>query len=101
MANVYSWIAATDMKRAFLLSAVFACALAASPARATFIIGDVADTKIFFNSGNGVNAFTGNVDKNNTGPLVNFTSVGTVDSANGFANIKPDTGLFTRLTIVP
>lgn len=76
-------------------------------AHATFIKADVADTKIFFNNnevdGAGFSTFTGNVETNNTGPLVNFTSQSTTDPANGFSNIKPDTieGLFTNLVIVP
>src|SRR4051812_26355486 len=79
----------------------------ASPAYATFIKADVADTKIFFN--NDIDAsghnFTGNVATNNTGPLINFAGFDQVDPANGFANIKPDTiegnGPFIRLTITP
>src|SRR4051812_14735690 len=86
---------------------VLALALPAAPARATFIVGDVADTKIFFNSGKDVTSFTGNVAKNNTGDLVNFSSTGAVDAANGFANIKPTNasqggnGDFTQLIITP
>jgi hypothetical protein len=94
--------------RNLLLATVF-CAGAglAAPAHATFIKADVADTKIFFNSAKDVNAFTGNVATNNTGDLVNFSSVGFVDTANGFSNIKPtDTitggnGDFVRLVINP
>jgi len=80
--------------------------LSATPAFATFIKGDVADTKIFFNSADNAHVFTGNVDKNNTGPLVNFQAgVAAVDVANGFANIKDsapsDAALFNRLVIIP
>jgi len=77
-----------------------------APAHATFIKADVADTKIFFNSAQDTHAFTGNVDQNNTGPLVNFLAgVGTVDVGNGFANIKDaivaDGLNFTSLRITP
>src|SRR4051794_26643267 len=88
------------MRLAFLLSTALVALFAAAPASAHFILGDVADTKIFDNPGSG-NAFTGNVDKNNTGPLVNFTANNPVDASNGFATIKPSSGLLTSLTIVP
>jgi hypothetical protein len=88
---------------------LFATALSVLPlaAHATFIVGDVADTKIFFNSDKDVTAFTGNVATNNTGPLVNFTSTGAVDPKNGFANVTPTitstggNGDFTKLVITP
>jgi len=95
------------MKHLAILYATTALFALASPASATFIQADVADTKIFFNNnevdGAGFSTFTGNVAQNNTGPLVNFTSHSTTDPANGFSNIKPDTvtGLFTNLLIVP
>jgi hypothetical protein len=89
-----------------LLATALATGLTATAAHATFIKADVADTKIFFNSAKDTHAFTGNVDKNNTGPLVNFLAgVGTVDVGNGFANIKDaitsDNADFTRLVITP
>src|SRR3954447_10991801 len=94
--------------RNLLLATVF-CAVAglATTAHATFIKADVADTKIFFN--NDIDAsghnFTGNVDQNNTGPLVNFVGFDAVDPKNGFATIKPDTiegnGPFISLRITP
>jgi hypothetical protein len=90
-----------------LLATVLATGLAATAAHANFILGDVADTKIFFN--NDIDAsghnFTGNVATNNTGPLINFTGQDRVDPKNGFATIKPDTitgnGPFVSLLIVP
>jgi hypothetical protein len=88
------------MRRTLLFSTALVTMLAAAPAFAHFIVGDVADTKIFDNPGSG-NAFTGNVDKNNTGPLVNFTANDPVDASNGFATIKPSSGLLTSLTVVP
>jgi hypothetical protein len=88
-----------------LLATVLATGLAATSAHATFIKDDVADTKIFFNSATNAHFFTGNVAQNNTGPLVNFTAMDSVNSANGFANIKPDevdgAGPFVSLRIVP
>lgn len=89
------------MKRLLLVGSMLAAC--ASPALANFIVGDVADTKIFFNSGKAVITFTGNVDTNNTGPLVNFTADQPVDVSNGFATIKPDdiTGTFSQLNIIP
>jgi hypothetical protein len=90
-----------------LLATALATGLATTAAHATFVKADVADTKIFFNNnevdGAGFSTFTGNVQTNNTGPLVNFTSHSTTNPANGFSNIKPDTveGLFTNLLIVP
>jgi hypothetical protein len=88
-----------------LLATVLATGLAATSAHATFIKADVADTKIFFNSATNAHFFTGNVEQNNTGPLVNFTAMDSVNSANGFANIKPDevdgAGPFVSLRIVP
>jgi hypothetical protein len=94
------------MKSKLLLATALSM-LGMASAHATFVKNDTADTKIFFNSAKDVNSFTGNVETNNTGDLVNFSSVGTVDVANGFSNIKPtDTitggnGDFTRLTISP
>jgi hypothetical protein len=95
------------MKSKLLLGTALSLLVSIGSAHATFIVGDFADTKIFFNSAKDVNAFTGNVEVNNTGPLVNFNSIGTVDVANGFSNIKPtDTitggnGDFVKLTITP
>jgi hypothetical protein len=89
------------MRTALLAATMLAC-LAAS-AHANFIVGDVADTKIFFNSAKDATVFTGNVDQNNTGPLVNFTADAPVDVSNGFSTIKPDdiTGTFSQLVIIP
>jgi hypothetical protein len=96
------------MFRSALLGGALLAVLAAVPAaHATFIKADVADTKIFFNNdadATGHN-FTGNVDVNNTGPLVNFNAFDAVDPKNGFSTIKPlsieGNGDFVRLTIVP
>src|SRR4051794_32338043 len=93
--------------RNLLLATAFCAGAALAPAHATFIRGDVATTKIFFN--NDIDAtghnFTGNVETNNTGPLINFTGHDQVDPKNGFATIKPDTitgnGPFISLLIVP
>jgi hypothetical protein len=95
------------MKAKLLVGTVLAGLLSIGTASATFIISDTADTKIFFNSAKDVTSFTGNVAVNNTGDLVNFGSVGTVDTGNGFSNIKPtDTitggnGDFIKLVISP
>jgi hypothetical protein len=95
----------TITMRALLLAS--AAVLLPFAAHATFIVGDVADTKIFFNKADDASAFTGNVAKNNTGDLVNFGAVGLVDASNGFANINPSitstggNGDFTKLTITP
>lgn len=89
-----------------LLATVLATGLAATAAHATFVQADVADTKIFFNNDatNG-HDFTGNVEVNNTGPLVNFHGEDAVDPKNGFATIKPlemdGNGNFVSLRIVP
>lgn len=95
------------MKSKLLLGTALALVIGAGSAQATFVVGDFADTKIFFNRASDANSFTGNVAVNNTGDLVNFASIGTVDVGNGFSNIKPfDTiqggnGDFVKLTIVP
>jgi hypothetical protein len=95
------------MKSKLLLGTALSLMFSIGAAHATFVKNDTADTKIFFNSAKDVNSFTGNVATNNTGDLVNFSSVGTVDVANGFSNIKPaDTiqggnGDFVRLVINP
>jgi hypothetical protein len=92
--------------RKLLLATALATSMAATAAHATFIKGDVTDTKIFFNNDatNG-HDFTGNVDVNNTGPLVNFRGEDAVQPSNGFATIKPDmligNGPFISLRIVP
>lgn len=92
--------------RKLLLTTALATGLAASAAHATFIKADVADTKIFFNNDatNG-HDFTGNVETNNTGPLVNFRGEDAVDPKNGFATIKPlemdGNGNFVSLKITP
>jgi hypothetical protein len=89
-----------------LLATVLATGLAVTSAHATFVQADVADTKIFFNNDatNG-HDFTGNVEVNNTGPLVNFHGEDAVDPKNGFATIKPlemdGNGNFVSLRIVP
>src|SRR3954454_20292963 len=70
-----------------------------TPAAANFILGDVTNTKIYFNPGSG-NTFTGNVDTNNTGPLVNFTADNPVNADNGFGTIKPvKDGIFMWRTV--
>lgn len=95
------------MKSKLLLGTALALLMGIGSASATFIKADLADTKIFFNNAKDVNNFTGNVETNNTGDLVNFGAIGTVDVAGGFSNIKPtDTitggnGDFTTLTITP
>ncbi len=95
------------MLRHMFAVATLAIVAYTAPAHATFVIGDMTDTKIFFN--NDIDAtghnFTGNVETNNTGPLVNFVGFDQVDPKNGFATIKPSTitgnGAFVSLKITP
>jgi hypothetical protein len=62
------------------------------------------DTKFYLDGNHdGVSSFSGHVGDQNSGPVVNVTSNAgaTVDTANGYATIKQDTGLFTSLLFTP
>jgi hypothetical protein len=95
------------MLRHMFAAATLAVVAYTAPAHATFVLGDLTDTKIFFN--NDIDAtghkFTGNVETNNTGPLVNFVGFDKVDPKNGFATIKPamitGNGDFVSLLVTP
>jgi hypothetical protein len=100
------------LNRTALSLALLSISLAfTAPASASFVIGfqddapPATELKFFGPGEKDVNSFTGNIGANNSTELALVTaglgSSVTVDVANGFANIKPNTGLLTELTFVP
>jgi hypothetical protein len=85
--------------------------VSASPATASFVIGLQTDApaatelKLFGPGKKDVESFTGNIGANNS-PEKTLVEAGTgatvtVDVANGFATITPNTGLLTELIFTP
>jgi len=80
--------------------------------QASFVIGlassapaGITELMVFGQGDNNVNQFDMNIGANNATELTHVTAgVGStvlVDVANGFANIKPDTGVLAQLTFAP
>src|SRR5689334_25344842 len=58
--------------------------------------------KLFIDNANkNVNSFVGIVGSNVSGPLVDITTIGNVDTGSGFSNITPAGGKLTSLTFTP
>jgi hypothetical protein len=92
--------------RRLLLSVLAVAALVATtvPAHATFIIDpNPGGEKFFIDVANkDVNSFSGHVGANNSGPIVNVSTIGNVDTGSGYSNIKPvKDGLLTDLIFTP
>jgi PEP-CTERM motif len=57
---------------------------------------------LFLNAAKDASSSTGNVGKNNTGPVVDISVIGNADFGNGFSTIKPvKDGTLTDLTFTP
>ena len=70
------------------------CVSFASVANATFIVDtDPGGEKFYINKDfekkEGISAFTGEVGSNGDVAMVNVTTIGAVDTGNGYANVKP------------
>ena len=92
--------------RQFFLTGLAAAAFlgVTSAAHATFIIDPNPGGDMFFIgvANKDVSSFGGNVGGNGSGPVVNVSTVGNVDTGSGFANIKPiKDGTLTQLTFTP
>ena len=107
--------AAALLLRAAPLTAAILIGLAgtgiSTPASASFVAGlepaGTTELKLFLDKGNDTNTLTGNIGSQSSTKTVDITAGGPlmfdtlVDAANGFATIKPDTGLLTSLTFTP
>ncbi len=92
--------------RQFLLAgfAVSAFLGVTSAAHATFIIDPNPGGDMFFIdvANKDVSSFSGMVGSNVSGPVVNVSTIGNVDTGSGFATIKPVmSGVLTQLTFTP
>lgn len=76
---------------------------ATTPAYADFMIDpNPTGEKLFIDNANkDVSSFVGIVGSNVSGPLVDITTVGNVDTGSGFSNITPAGGTLTSLTFTP
>jgi hypothetical protein len=76
-----------------------------TPASASFVVGleptGTTELKLFLNGENDTTNLLGNIGSQNSNLTVGITTNTLVDAANGFANIKPDTGTLTSLTFTP
>jgi PEP-CTERM motif-containing protein len=78
--------------------------LGSSPAHSTFIVATNPSGDQFFNgdANKNVSSFTGTVGGQHSGREVTVTTVGNVDTGDGFSNIKPiKDGSLTSLTFTP
>lgn len=99
------------MKKYILLLSLLAAVVlvAPMPAHATFFVDSNPfhtgnDTKFYIDgANNGVSSFSGHVGAQNSGPVVGVTTNAgaTVDTGNGYATIKQNTGSLTSLTFTP
>jgi hypothetical protein len=76
---------------------------ATTPAYADFMIDpNPTGEKLFIDNANkDVSSFVGIVGSNVSGPLVDITTVGNVNTGSGFSNITPAGGTLTSLTFTP
>jgi hypothetical protein len=76
---------------------------ATAPAYADFMIDpNPTGEKLFIDNANkDVSSFVGIVGSNVSGPLVDITTVGNVNTGSGFSNITPAGGTLTSLTFTP
>ena len=76
-----------------------------TPASASFVIGPeptgTTELMLFLGGENATTSLTGNIGSQNSSLTTAITTNTAVDAANGFANIKPDTGTLTTLTFTP
>ncbi len=83
------------------------CVSFASVANATFIVDtDPGGEKFYINKDfekkEGISAFTGEVGSNGDVAMVNVTTIGAVDTGNGYANVKPAKhAILTSLIFTP
>jgi hypothetical protein len=87
-----------------LILALIILGIHVQKASASFIMDpDPGGVKFYIDVANSnVASFTGNVGGQNSGPLVNVATSGTVDTGSGYANIKPaGDPLLTDLTFTP
>jgi hypothetical protein len=78
--------------------------LGAAPAHALFVKDpDPGGEKLFIDGANkSDDSFSGSVGSNNSSQKVDITTIGLVDTGNGYANIKPiKDGFLTSLTFTP
>jgi hypothetical protein len=87
----------------FLVLVVMAIVAMTVPANATFVMDpNPGGDKYFLDKADGVSSFSGFVGAQSSGPIVNTTTIGSVDTASGWANIKPiKDGTLTSLTFTP
>jgi hypothetical protein len=89
-----------------LIAAICFAALTPAASRADFIVDVnppvVPSDKLFFTKATDTTSFSGHVGAQNSGPVVNGTTTGAVNVANGFSSITPvKGGKLTSLTFTP
>ncbi len=92
------------MKKCILIAALAISAGLANKAQAAFVIDTSPDgDKFYYDQANkDVSSFTGSVGTQSSGPLVNVTAVGSVDTGAGFSTIKSiKNGSLTTLVFTP
>jgi hypothetical protein len=76
-----------------------------TPASASFVGGlepaGTTELQLFLNGENDTTSLLGHVGSQNSSLTVGITTNTLVDAANGFANIKPDSGTLTSITFTP